>query len=66
MKTRIYLLESAMDKRLVRAASQAQVLSYVARKEWSSIDGASQDDLEAAFKAGMTVEQSIEHAEDAK
>lgn len=60
MKTRIYLLESAMGKRLVRAASQAQALSYVARKEWSGIDVASQDDLEAAFKAGMTVETASE------
>lgn len=60
MKTRIYLLESAMGKRLVRSTSQAQALSYVARKEWSSIDVASQDDLEAAFKAGITVEKAIE------
>jgi hypothetical protein len=59
-KTRIYAVTrktptNGANTRLVRASQAGPALSFVAKDEYS-VDVASQDDLVAALKAGVQVE----------
>lgn len=55
--SRIYEVSSTHETRLVRANSQAQALSHVARSEYS-VKVATQDDLVSGLTSGKTVEQA--------